>query len=735
MGLTRRSRGRSGLEGSSAAVLRVNIVAAFVLTHLRWLLRTLVFLSILSPCTLIHGQGVPSSPVHGLVVPRTLLHGQGVPSTPVPGHVVSRTPLPGHVGPRTFHVATDRLTTDLLENEDTDGDRKITVHDPFIRGTDRGDKSIWFTTIEGERCQVAGTAFLANLLQELTLLKEQGLDSAWLRSDRIFELPADRVSRSIRELYWSGLTRTVDEAGLPRLIADEKTSSADGFRYVYVPSSDALARTYFTSVSARHPEWKLQVRTIPPHTDSAFVQSLDGRHGVLSLSLRHAADGRIQGVPFVVPGGRFNEMYGWDTYFIILGLLQDGRVELAQGMVDNLVYEVNNYGAILNANRSYYITRSQPPFLTSAALACYSKMPKTLQSKEWLRGVFDAAIREYHQVWMNKNRLLAIGLNRYFDSGSGVPPEVEPGHFAVIFQLYATELNTDIRSFEASYRKGLLHNPQLDTFFVHDRAMRESGHDTSYRLLGICADLATVDLNSLLFKIEMDVAATIRRVFGDALRLRDGSVERSAAWMLRAESRRSLMYRYLWNQERGMFFDYNVATRSQTGYVSATTLWPLWAGLASVDQARAVVQNALPLLEAPGGIAASTEDSRGAITPEHPQRQWDYPFGWAPHQMLAWQGLLDYGYSPESQRLVYKWLYTIAFNAANYNGTVPEKFDVVTRSHEVYAEYGNVGTKFEYITREGFGWTNASFQVGLGLLRPSLRDTLNRLFPPESIAE
>ena len=643
--------------------------------------------------------------------------------------------LHGQVVPRSFHVATGRLMLDLLENEDTDGDRKITVHDPYLRGTDRGDKSFWFTTIEGERCQVAGTAFLANLLQELTLLKEQGLDSARVRSDRIFELPADRVSRCIRELYWSGLTRTVDEEGLPGLIADEKTSSADGFRYVYVPSSDALARTYFTSVSAGHPEWKLQVRTIPPSPDSTFVQSLDGKHGVLSLSLRRTADGRVHGVPFVVPGGRFNEMYGWDTYFIILGLLQDGRVELAQGMVDNLVYEIDNYGAILNANRSYYITRSQPPFLTSAALACYKHLPKNRRSKEWLRGALDAAIREYHQVWMNKNRLLDIGLNRYFDSGSGVPPEVEPGHFDVIFLPYARESNTDVRAFEASYRKGLVHIPRLDTFFVHDRAMRESGHDTSYRLLGICADLATVDLNSLLYKIEMDIAATIRRVFGDAFRLRDGRLERSAGWMRRAEHRKSLVNRYLWNPERGMFFDYNVATHSQTGYVSATTLWPLWAGLASVDQARAVVQNALPLLEAPGGIAASTEGSRGAITPEHPQRQWDYPFGWAPHQMLTWQGLLNYGYSPDVQRLIYKWLYTIALNAANYNGTVPEKFDVVTRSHEVYAEYGNVGTKFDYITREGFGWTNASFQVGFGLLRPSLRDTLNRLVPPECISE
>ncbi len=630
-----------------------------------------------------------------------------------------------------LHVAPRQVIADLLGNEDTDGDRKITVHDPYIRGTDRGDKIFWFTTTGGARCEVAGVSSLANLLQELTLLQEGGVDSGYVMAGRIFEPPADRVSRSIRELFWKGLTRAVDEEGLPGVIADEKAASTDGFRYVYVPSSDALARKYFTSVVGRHPDWKMKVRTIPPRPDPAFVRGLEGNHGILSLALHRLPDGGIRGVPFVVPGGRFNEMYGWDSYFIVLGLLRDGRVELAKGMVDNLVYEIENYGAILNANRSYYVTRSQPPFLTSAALACFKKLPQNRDSKKWLRGVLDAAIREYHDVWMNSDRLLDIGLNRYFDSGSGIPPEVEPGHFDVILLPYAQAMNTDVRTFEKAYREGQIHIPALESFFVNDRAMRESGHDTSYRLLNLCADLATVDLNSLLYKIERDIAASIKDIFGDTLRLKDGRLEQSGEWKNRADRRQDLVNRYLWNPSRGMFFDYNVATRSQTTYVSATTLWPLWSGLASADQARAVVHHALSMLEEPGGIVASTEDSRGPITQEHPQRQWDYPFGWAPHQILTWQGLLNYGYSHDAQRLIYKWLFTIVLNAAHYNGTVPEKFDVVNRTHEVYAEYGNVGTKFDYITREGFGWTNASFQIGFGLLRPTLRDTLNQLIPPE----
>ena len=103
--------------------------------------------------------------------------------------------------------------------------------------------------------------------------------------------------------------------------------------------------------------------------------------------------------------------------------------------------------------------------------------------------------------------------------------------------------------------------------------------------------------------------------------------------------------------------------------------------------------------------------------------------------MLVWQGLIDYGYDTISHRLIYRWLYTITRNAADYNGTIPEKLDVVKRSHRFFAEYGNVGTTFSYITREGFGWMNASYQVGLDLLPENLRDHLERLVPPEWIFE
>ena len=624
-----------------------------------------------------------------------------------------------------------RQTLDsLLRDEDTDNDRKITIEDQHIAGTARGDKRFWINTVDGRRYEVAGTYYLANLLEELKLLEEAGRSTAVLEPARIFAPPVDRLSYMIRRYFWDGLTRRVDTTSLSKIIADEKTTTVDGYRYVYVPPSDPAAFSYFSAYADARPEGKFRVVSLSDSITGRYVRGLDGRHGLLTLALRREADG-YSGVPFVVPGGRFNEMYGWDSYFITLGLLQDGRLELAKAMVDNFVYEIAHYGKILNANRTYYLTRSQPPFLTSMIRAVYARLPKNDASRQWLRIALDAAIREYETVWMGKDHLTKIGLSRYFDTGYGPPPETEPGHFDPIYAPFARNLGMNVREFEQAYLAGRVKVAELDTFFVHDRAMRESGHDTSYRLIGVCADLTTVDLNALLYAIERDIAEIIRQDFRGSFRSANGRNYTTAAWLDRAARRRELVDRYLWDPASGIYLDYDVATASRRPYVSATSFYPLWAKLASKEQAASLVRRLLPQLEMPGGIVASTEESRGPVSQEHPQRQWDYPNGWAPHQMLVWQGMINYGYDSIAQRLIYRWLYTITSNAADYNGTVPEKFDLVKRSHQVFAEYGNVGTTFSYITREGFGWTNASYEVGLNLLPDTLRMDLNRLIPPE----
>ena len=631
----------------------------------------------------------------------------------------------------------------LIQEEDTDGDKKITIKDTPQADPNRGDRRFQLIAANGKRYEVAGTYPLSNLLQELKLAEEAKSGTVEIELRKIFENPVQRISRSIRDIYWDSLTRRIDGDNLEQVLQDEKVPDGE-FRHLYVPQSDTQSYEYFSRVAEERPELQLRVEQLPGEVTPDYVRGLDGQHGVLSLALVRAIGGKSVGLPFVVPGGRFNEMYGWDSYFIALGLLEDDRVELAKGIVDNLVYQINHYGKILNANRTYYLTRSQPPFLTSLATAVYRRLPRDQISKAWLREVLAAAIKEYHEVWMSPDRLTKIGLSRYFGSGIGPPPEVEPGHFDAVYRPYAAERGLDVRSFERSYKAGEIIEPELDRFFVHDRCVRESGHDTTYRwnLQGDrCSDFVTVDLNSLLYKTELDLARVINREFDGALELADDTTETSKAWYKRADKRRNRIRRYLWDKKRGMLFDYDLVNKKRHPYVSATGLYPLWAWngddpprrIFNTAEARKIAETTLALLEMPGGVAASGEESRDALSDARPARQWDYPNGWAPHQMLIWRGLLDYGFNEMAHRLIYRWLYTITRNAADYNGTIPEKLDVVRRSHEVFAEYGNVGTEFAYITREGFGWMNASYQVGLSLLPPSLRASLENLVPPEWI--
>ncbi len=619
----------------------------------------------------------------------------------------------------------------LVAKEDTDGDKRITIDDPHIPGTDRGNKRFWITSLDGKKYEVAETYYLSNLLQALKLDEDEGKDTAWIEGREIFEPPVEHIAQSIKDLYWDGLTRRIDESGLEKIFKDTKTHTIDGYNYVYVPHGDEMAFDYFDSIAVKHPDFKMKVVRLPEKVTPKYVESLNDRAGILSLKLIKSPDGKIEGAPFVVPGGRFNEMYGWDSYFITLGLLQDGRFSLAKSMVDNFIYEIDNYGKILNANRTYYLTRSQPPFFTSMALAVYEHLPRDSATTVWLKEVLEAAIRQYKSYWMGPEHLTWTGLSRYYDDGIGPPPEVEPGRYDYLYAEYAKKYGMDPKDFEHEYISGKLNVPALNKFFTDDRSMRESGHDASYRLQYDCAELVTVDLNSLLYKSETNIARIISEGFGGEVKLDNGKLERASTWEQKAEKRKELMTKYLWNEKRGMFFDYDFVDRKQTDYVSATTFYPLWAGVATKKQAEALVKNALPLLEMPGGIVGSTEESRGPITKDHPQTQWDYPFGWAPHQMLVWRGLKDYGFGKIAQELAYRWLYTITINAYNYNGTIAEKYDMVSRSSQVFAEYGNVGTKFSFITRQGFGWTNASYVVGLTYLSKKLIADLDRLIPPE----
>ena len=170
-------------------------------------------------------------------------------------------------------------------------------------------------------------------------------------------------------------------------------------------------------------------------------------------------DQGVVGVPFVVPGGRFNEMYGWDSYFESVGLLIDGKVELAKGMADHFQYEIEYYGKILNANRSYYLTRTQPPFYSSLIREVY----ELTRDSAWLKSHLKTAIREYETVWMIEGkRLTSNGLNRYLAEGIGITPECEEGHYDAVLKPYADEYGLSLNEFISRYAEGEIKVPDLD---------------------------------------------------------------------------------------------------------------------------------------------------------------------------------------------------------------------------------------------------------------------------------
>jgi alpha,alpha-trehalase len=495
-------------------------------------------------------------------------------------------------------------------------------------------------------------------------------------STRVQDLPAPERLEEIRKYIkssWTTLTRSTKD--LPAAARDPKLPREPGQPWpVYVSPKDdraQLARE-LRGVLSEQELASIDLRTLP--SDHSSIRE----HGLLYLP--H---------PYVVPGGRFNEMYGWDSYFILVGLLRDGEIRRAQDMVENFLYEIDRYGRILNANRTYFLTRSQPPFLTRMILGVFHET----KDVNWLRSTVPA-IERYYRFWTVAPHLIPeLGLSRYFDLGTGPAPEVVSDerdaagrtHYDRVREYYRTHEVTD---YDVSLYYDRATDRLTDLFYKGDRSMRESGFDPSNRFGPFSVDIihyAPVCLNSLLYQMEAD-AAEIASLLG-----READARR---WRGRARLRRTRINSLLWDERAGMYFDYNVRTKRRRPYEFATTFYPLWVGLASGEQAARVRAN-LPTLEAPGGLLTSTHVTGN---------QWDAPFGWAPLQMIAVDGLRRYDYEEDADRLAAKFLSLVAKEFAEH-GAIVEKYDVRRRESDVSA-----GIKFGYSSNEiGFGWTNGVF--------------------------
>ncbi|KAH3684562.1 hypothetical protein WICPIJ_004452 [Wickerhamomyces pijperi] len=641
--------------------------------------------------------------------------------------------LNGGRGKRFFISNISSTLKSLLESEDTDKNYQITIEDTgpkvFKLGTSASNGF--------NQKDIRGTYMLSNLLQELTIAKSLGRNQMILDEARLSENPVDRLSRLISGSFWKNLTRRIDQHSIAVFAKDTKIESNPR---VYVPYDCPEQFEYYTEAARKQPELNLEVEYLPKDITPEYVLSINKRPGLLALAMEETHDPTtgeetLTSFPYIVPGGRFNELYGWDSYMESLGLLLNNKLELAHGMVEHFIFEIEHYGKILNANRSYYLMRSQPPFLTDMSIRVYEAMGglRSGEAVEFLERALRAAIKEYKTIWVASPRLdEKTGLSCYHPSGLGIPPETEPSHFDYVLKTYALKYDVSIEEFRDLYNQGKVTETSLDDYFLHDRAVRESGHDTSYRLEGICANLATIDLNSLLYKYETDIARLIKEVFNDRFESHGGTVETSAIWEAKAETRKANIDKYLWNETKGMYFDYNIKLELQSNYETATTFWALWAGHASPEQAARLAAN-VSVFEELGGIVSGTLKSRGEISIDRPSRQWDYPYGWAPQQILCWMGFNKYGYEEITRRLAYRWLYLITKSFVDYNGIVVEKYDVTraTDPHKVDAEYGNQGSDFKGVALEGFGWVNSSYVVGLTFLNNYAKRALGTCTSPE----
>ncbi len=358
--------------------------------------------------------------------------------------------------------------------------------------------------------------------------------------------------------------------------------------------------------------------------------------------------------PYLVPAFEaghefdFNEMYYWDSYFMVQGMLDREHQELVTGILTNLLDLQRRFKAIPNASRTYLTGRSQPPLLTTFIFDVYDSYQP---GEKWLRGAMERARDEYEKVWMGTAkpnwRQVYRGLSRYYDIN-----------------------------------------------MLHDLAEAESGWDMTPRFNRKALNYLPVDLNSLLYKYEMDFARA-ERIFGNGLKADE--------WEQIAMGRKQTMNELMWSNNRNLFYDYNFVKEKRGTVSSLAAYFPMWAGLADDKQAKELVKN-LKKFEFKGGLGTTDQQLNQRLPgtlPGSMPTQWAYPNGWAPLHFIVIKGLQRYGYTHEARRIALKWLKT--------NLTWFER-------HHVFLEKYNVVSpdkpplKGVYPSQTGFGWTNAVFE-------------------------
>ena len=384
--------------------------------------------------------------------------------------------------------------------------------------------------------------------------------------------------------------------------------------------------------------------------------------------------------PYIVPGGRFNEIYYWDSYFTMLGLKASGRDRMIENMLDNFSYMIDNFGFIPNGSRTYFLSRSQPPYFSLMV-----DLLASMRSEDILLKYHDQMLREY-AFWMDscelltessaKSRVVKINdvcLNRYFDNLATARPE-----------MYGADIHLSNETERSQ-----------DDLFRNLRAACESGWDFSSRWLKDsldlssihCSEILAVDLNCLMYHLELMLSRS------SGLK---GSSEESNLFRSLAELRAKTIAELFWDSANGFFYDYNWKEGSICTVQSLAGVYPLYFKLASQEQAESVASILEKEFLKNGGLTT---------TCIHSGQQWDAPNGWAPLQWMAIYGLRNYGFDRLAEEIKQRW---IGLNEKVYKNTgkLLEKYNVVDT--DLLSGGG------EYPVQDGFGWTNG---VLLSLLK------------------
>ncbi|PUB32972.1 alpha,alpha-trehalase [Elizabethkingia sp. YR214] len=379
--------------------------------------------------------------------------------------------------------------------------------------------------------------------------------------------------------------------------------------------------------------------------------------------------------PYIVPGGRFNEFFYWDSYFVMLGLQVSGRVEMMKNIVENCSYLIHEFGFVPNASRTHFLSRSQPPYFSlmldllvesTNDEKIYSKYHSTLEKEYlfWMDGEEglenDSAIKR-----VIKTREGDI-LNRYYDSENTPRPE-----------SYLIDIEDQ-------------NNISGEEFFRNIRSACESGWDFSSRWFEDEAtiqtietlNLAEVDLNCLLWHLEKTLVKSSELM---------GMNDKAEYYVQRAEKRKQCIDLYFWDENAGIYRDYHIKKHRKTSSEHIATLYPLFLGLANEKQAKAVSKIITEKFLYQGGLVTTTKETG---------QQWDLPNAWAPYQWLGFLGMKNYGYTQLADTIKNNWSTNVE-RVYNNTGKLMEKYNALDTK--------TIAGGGEYPNQDGFGWTNGVY--------------------------